>query len=69
MAKGQRAWFSNIELPHMKEWILNIYQVDSENSKILKREYENKKHLDELSSSIFSFLGSVKVIYSDKRGN
>lgn len=69
MAKGQRIWSSNIELPHMQEWTLNVYQVDLENSEILQQAYEQKQHLRNLASTVFSYLGSVNVIYNDRRGN
>ena len=65
MAKGERTWSSNIELPHKQEWTLYVYQVNSENSVILQGAYQDGQHLDKLNSSAFSYLDSVKVVYSD----
>jgi len=69
MAKGQRIWSANIELPHMQKWTLNVFQVDAKNSKILQAAHQSSQHLEDLNSSVFSYLGSVNVIYYNKGGN
>jgi len=69
MAKGQRIWSANIELPHMQEWVLNVYQVDAENSKVLQAAKQSGQHLAELPSDVFTYLGSVNIEYNDKRGS